>query len=231
MTAAALLDRIVPIVRARLPAGVDTEYLDDFLDRNRPALVAVIEANLAPLLRRIEAANQVPAEDLPELWSAAQRTAANVAAMTVAAALAAQGRAATADERRVLAGYSGWGGLSIRSAAGRFPPGFPVPEERGLIHEFYTPTRVAREIARVVGPLLPPGEVHALEPSAGIGRMVRAFEGLPRVSWHAVEWSDLSSRMLAALRPDLNLFVGPFERWVRERGPAWQGRLQCTGSA
>ena len=32
--AAALLDRIVPIVRARLPAGVDTEYLDDFLDRD-----------------------------------------------------------------------------------------------------------------------------------------------------------------------------------------------------
>jgi hypothetical protein len=139
--AAALLDRIVPLVRTRLPAGVDAAYLDDFLDRNRPALVAVIEANLAPLLRRIASANPVPTEDLPELWSAAQRTAANVAAMTVAAALAAQGRAATAEERRVLAGYSGWGGLSIRSAAGRFPPSFPVPEERGLIHEFYTPTR------------------------------------------------------------------------------------------
>ncbi len=228
--AATLLDRIVPIVRTRLPAGVDADYFDDFLDRNRPALVAVIEANLAPLLRRIQAASAAPTEDLPELWSAAQRTAANIAAMTVAAALAAQGRAATAEERRVLAGYSGWGGLSIRTAAGRFPPGFPVPEERGLIHEFYTPTRVAREIARVVGPLLPPGEVHALEPSAGIGRMVRAFEGLPRVSWHAVEWSDLSSRMLAALRPDLDLFVGPFERWVRERGPAWQGRLQLVVS-
>ncbi|MCK6508198.1 hypothetical protein L6R53_33370, partial [Myxococcota bacterium] len=77
--AAALLDRIVPIVRTRLPAGVDADYFDAFLDRNRPALVAVIEANLAPLLRRIQAASQVPTEDLPELWSAAQRTAANVA--------------------------------------------------------------------------------------------------------------------------------------------------------
>ncbi len=129
--AAALLDCIVPIFRARLPVGVDTEYLHDFLDRNRPALVAVIEANLAPLLRRIEAAYQLPTEDLPELWSAAQRTAANLAAMTGDATLAAQGRAATGDERRVLTGQSGWGGLSIRSAAGRFP----VPEERGLLHE------------------------------------------------------------------------------------------------
>ncbi len=117
--AAALLDCIVPIVRARLAEGVDTEHLDDFLHRNRPALVAVIEANLAPLLRRVEAPNQVPTEDLPALWSAAQRTAANLAAMTGDATLAAQGRAAIGDERRVLTGQSGWGGLSIRSAASR----------------------------------------------------------------------------------------------------------------
>ncbi len=132
---AALLDCIVPIFRARLAEGVDTEHLDDFLDRNRPALVAVIEANLAPILRRVEAPNQVPTEDLPALWSVAQRTAANLAAITGDATLAAQGRAATGDERRFLTGQSGWGGLSIRSAAGRFPPSFPVPEERGLFHE------------------------------------------------------------------------------------------------
>ncbi len=51
--------------------------------------------------------------------------------MTGDATLAAQGHAATGDERRVLTGQSGRGGLSIRSAAGRFP----VPEERGLFHE------------------------------------------------------------------------------------------------
>jgi hypothetical protein len=32
---------------------VDADYFDDFLGRNRSALVAVIEANLAPLLQRI----------------------------------------------------------------------------------------------------------------------------------------------------------------------------------
>ncbi len=121
--AAALLDCIVPVVRARLAEGVDTEYFDDFLDRNRPALVAVIEAHLAPLLRRIKAAIQVPTEDLPALWSAAQRTAANLAAMTGDATLAAQGRAATGDERRVLTGQSGWvGSRSARPpAASRSP--------------------------------------------------------------------------------------------------------------
>ena len=45
MTAAAqLLDAIVPIVRTRLPRGVDVDYLDDFLDRNRVALEAMVLA-------------------------------------------------------------------------------------------------------------------------------------------------------------------------------------------
>ena len=136
MTAAAqLLDAIVPIVRTRLPRGVDVDYLDDFLGRNRFALEAVIEQNLGPLLRRMEAANASPVEDIPEFWTAAKRTAANVAAMAMAANLYAQKRAPNAEERSVLAGYSGWGGLSIQAAAGRFPPGFPPPEERGLIHQ------------------------------------------------------------------------------------------------
>ena len=31
--------------------------------------------------------------------------------------------------------------------------------------------------------------------------------------------------MLRALRPELDLTIGPFERWVRERGPAMQGPI------
>ena len=67
--------------------------------------------------------------------------------------------------------------------------------------------------------------VHALEPSAGIGRFIRAFEAVPGLTWHAVEWSTLSSLMLKALRPDLDLTNAPFERWVREKGPGAAGRL------
>jgi superfamily II DNA or RNA helicase len=232
MTAAArLLDTLVPIIRTRLPRGVDVDYLDAFLDRNRFALEAVIEQNLGPLLSRMQAANRIPLdEEIPEFWTVAKRTAANIAAMATAANLYAQRRLPTTDERSVLAGYSGWGGLSIQAAAGKFPQGFPIPEERGLIHEFYTPSKVAREVARVVGPLVDAlpmdgDTVHALEPSAGIGRFIRAFEAVHGLTWHAVEWSTLSSLMLKALRPDLDLTNAPFERWVREKGPGAAGRL------
>jgi len=138
MTAAAqLLDTLVPIIRTRLPRGVDAAYLDDFLDRNRVALEAVIEQNLGPVLSRMQAANRpfAPEEDIPEFWTVAKRTAANIAAMAMAATLYAQRRLPSGEERAVLAGYSGWGGLSIEAATGKFPPGFPVPETRGLIHQ------------------------------------------------------------------------------------------------
>ena len=230
--AAQLLDAVVPLVRTRLPSGVDVAYLDDFLARNRWALEAVIEQNLGPVLARMQAANNAafPVEDIPEFWTASKRTAANIAAMAMAANLYAQKRAPNPDERAVLAGYSGWGGLSIQAAAGKFPPGFPPPENRGLIHEFYTPSKVAKEIARLVGPLVPSlphdGEtVHALEPSAGIGRFLRAFEPVPGITWHAVEWSELSARMLHVLRPDVDLTLAPFARWVREKGAGAAGRL------
>ena len=68
---------------------------------------------------------------------------------------------------------------------------------------------MAKEIARLVAPLVPSlphdgDSVHALEPSAGIGRFLRAFEPVPGITWHAVEWSELSARMLHVLRPDVD---------------------------
>ncbi len=133
MTAAsAFLDRILPIVRARLPASVDTAYLDDFLARNRGQLEGLIAAQLGDFLQE-EPAAVLP--DIPEHWTASKRTAANIAAMATAANLYAQKRAPNPEERAILAGYSGWGGLSIQAAAGKFPAGFPAPEERGLVHQ------------------------------------------------------------------------------------------------
>ncbi|MBK6580174.1 MAG: Eco57I restriction-modification methylase domain-containing protein [Sandaracinaceae bacterium] len=149
----------------------------------------------------------------------------------------AERRAPTAEERQTLRAYSGWGGLSIEGAASRFPEGFPVPEARGLIHEYYTPSKVAAEIARIVQSRLDTlpdeeGVIHALEPSAGIGRMLSAFSGsgFNELVWHAAEWSDLSGRMLHALYPELDLYQGPFERWIRERGPTWNSRLSLIVS-
>jgi len=119
-----LLDRILPVVRQHLPPGVSPAYLDAFLARHRSTLVAILD-------RQLQARAQPGAT--PDLWSASQRTAANLAAMRIAASKRPDEM--TADDRKALAAYSGWGGLSIQAAAPQFPTGFPVPEERGLIHE------------------------------------------------------------------------------------------------
>ncbi len=239
MTASRFLDVIVGVVRQHLPPGVSARDLDSFLSRNRGLMESHIERQLGGLLARLPGPGPDTAEDpeLPELWTAAKRTAANLAAMTVAAKLGAERRSPTAQERQVLRGYSGWGGLSIEGASSRFPEGFPVPEARGLIHEYYTPSKVAAEIARIVRDRLDTlpeeeGAIHALEPSAGIGRMLSAFSGVgfEDLVWHAVEWSELSGRMLHALYPKLDLYQGPFERWVRERGATWSGRLSLVVS-
>ena len=234
--AEALFTRMSALVAANLPRGITPTYYQAFVRRNRTQLVAILDHQLRARgtrsrPTRYPSGTQSPAvPDVPDLWSTSKRTAANLDAM----ALAARKTPAemTDADRAVLAAYSGWGGLSIQRVADRFPTGFPVPEARGLIHEFYTPTKVAREVARVVRPLvldLPraDGVVLALEPAAGIGRFVQAVSGpgFEDLQWLVVEWSALSARMLQALRADIPVFEGPFERWTRAHGPEYAGRL------
>ncbi len=220
-----LVDAIEGIILAEAPAGFDAAYFRDFYARYRPAIEDMLYRSLPEL-----APASAPQDDIPEFWTASKRVAANLAAMATAKRLLDAGRHATRDERAIVAGYSGWGGLSITGAAAKFPAGFPVPDERGLIHEFYTPTKVCREVARVIAPLVPglprQGEyVQALEPSVGIGRFLRAFEHVPGLNWHAVEYSELSYTMLRILYPDLDLELAPFERWVFEHAGSLGGKL------
>jgi hypothetical protein len=163
----------------------------------------------------------------PEDWTAAERARANVAAMMLVAELTRSPRELTQADRETLRAYSGWGGLSLRKLAPRFPAGIPLPDDRQLIHDYYTPQIVCDAIAQAVAPLLPAlagqnGAVHALEPSAGIGRFISAFaEHAPKkpvIQWQAVEYSKLSAALLQAYMPGLPVFVGPFERWVAENG-------------
>ncbi len=225
--AAAILDHIADAVRGHLPPSITPEYLDGFLRRNRPTLLQVIERHLVDLPGVLDE-SKVP----PEEWTAARRTQANLAAMRIAASKRPEKM--TAEDKRILAGYSGWGGLSIAAHKDEFPAGFPVPEERGLIHEYYTPSKVCAEITRVVRPMLKglasDGSLLALEPAAGIGRMIRAAsgKGWGQVKWLSVEYSELSGRMLGAIRPDLSLYLGPFERWVREYGDDYNGRIHLV---
>jgi hypothetical protein len=163
-----------------------------------------------------------PASEVPEHWSASRRQEANLGALAVLAKLP-EGRTPSPAQREALLQYSGWGGLSIRKVRDRLPANLPEPEDFGLVHEYYTPYRVWASVARwlwssgLADGLGQDGPVRALEPSAGIGRALRAFTGFPKpVGWTAVEFSALSSRMLAAAYPEAHVSHAPFERWAGE---------------
>ena len=166
----------------------------------------------------------------PDEWTPRERTTANIAAIQVMASGVSIGPA----ERVTLARFSGWGGLSIDAVQDRVPVGW-LPEKRGLIHEYYTPSVVAKTVAEVIKPLLKEltdeeGHVHALEPSAGIGRFVNALSGpdFEALRWIAVEYSRISAKMLKALRPDVSVYEGPFEQWVMDEGATWDGQLSLV---
>lgn len=171
---------------------------------------------IAKRMLLIERAQELDSE-VSDLRTAAQRTSANIAAINILA----RGEAPTPGELAKLEQYSGWGGLSIQAIQNRVPEGW-VPEQRGLIHEYYTPSRVARAVAAALRPFLKEledddGTVKALEPSAGIGRFIRAMkgDGFEQLKWTAVEYSKVSARLLQMLRPDVEVYQGPFEEWIQ----------------
>ena len=223
-------ERFLPFWRASLPPEIPLPYFDAFVVRMRPTLEAVVGDWFA---RRQAERDQGLA---PDAATKANRTRTNLEAMRIVATRRPQDM--SADDRRAVLGYSGWGGLSIESVMDQFPPGM-VPSEFALIHEYYTPTRVAEAIADLVCPLLVDlagfdGVVRAFEPSVGIGRLVRAM-GPPRcmvtdprykeTRWTAVELSEVSARMFAAMRPDVELFSMSLERWMSEHAARYQGTL------
>ena len=160
---------------------------------------------------------------VPEHTTAGKRRDANLAALAVLSTLS-EGERPSPSQRATLLQYSGWGGLKLQPVLSRLPTNLPPPEDYGLVHEYYTPQRVWDAVAvwaagHAEALRSDDGSIRALEPSAGIGRALRAFEQHPGgfpvpVRWTAVEFSALSSRMLDASYPDAAVFHGPFERYV-----------------
>ncbi len=214
--AAALFGKVVTLLRKFPPAGVDAAFVDRVADKYRDVLIETIEEGLRA--RELAAA---PLVEAPELLTPAKRTKANLAAMAVIAKLL-RGDSADAAEKAILGAYSGWGGLSIRDVT-TWPEGVPIPEKQGLVHEYYTPTRLWAEVARNLEPYRaelkkPTGVVRALEPSAGIGRALRAFAGWGAdIQWTAVEFSKVSAVLLKALFVAAEVVQGPFEGFVAEQ--------------
>jgi hypothetical protein len=122
-------------------------------------------------------------------------------------------------------GYSGWGGLSIEGVMDQFPPGL-VPDDFALAHEYFTPPNIAEGIADLVCPRSPSSPAttascgrssRASASAASSARWARRAASSPtratrRLRWTAVELSDVSAKMFAAMRPDVELYSMSLER-------------------
>ena len=227
MTGVEILDAILPAWRAALPASVSRPYFDAYVRKNRD----YIARRLGEVFG--DEPTQEPAlEAPPDEWTPARRAKANIAAMRIAASK--QPSEITAEDRKILLGYSGHGGLSIDKYRDQFPPGWD-PDAFGLIHEFYTPTKVARAVASALCDFLDDlagrdGKIHALEPSAGIGRFMLALDQVecqhPPIAWTAIELSTIAGKMLPMLFPRAEVAAMSFEEWLSLKSDkrAGQGR-------
>ncbi len=208
------------ISRAANGAPYSSEDVEIVLEELRPGLVSRLVAGLASGKIKGGVLDSAPAhasaDRSPEKRKPAARTRANLDAMRV---LAGKMSGFTQDDLDALAGYSGWGGLSIEKVKD-WPDGIERPERRGLIHEYYTPQLVCDEVVRVLSPeiakLRPGGtDIRVLEPSAGIGRFLDALQhGGVNSEIQAIEYSKVSARLVAARFDNASVFQGPFEEWV-----------------
>ena len=214
MTAEEVVERLQRGLLASPPGGVTRGDVRVYFREGRDELISLVQAVLGEWLSASDGGMSVSA-----------RTAANLTALRVLSRLRASNAAASAQDAAMLRAYSGWGGLSIeRVAASDWPDG-RAPEARGLIHEYYTPRRVTDAVADLLARLrgsLPARTLRALEPSAGVGRMVDSVNGRlgEKIDWQLAEWSQLSAAILKALFPRVPLHVGPFESWVAENDDA-----------
>jgi len=191
------------------------------IPESKRVVVLAAEPKDAPTATEIEELmGQVPQE-----LKASEREASNIAA--VHKLLEPPSRAAWP----ILLKYSGWGGLSIEKAKDRLPEAW-VPSEAALVHEFYTPTLLCQEVARLIRPWVDGLPLHnktvlALEPSAGIGRFCNALSvrGFELLKWTAIEYSRPSAALLQRFRPDINLVSSSFEEWVASFGGRLRGKV------
>ncbi|MBK7828636.1 hypothetical protein [Nannocystis sp.] len=133
--AAQAFEKFLPFWRASLPPGIPPAYFDAFVVRMRPTLESIVGAWFERRQARRDQA--LP----PESMTKASRTRRNLEAMRIVATRRPQDM--SADERRAVLGYSGWGGLSIEAVMDQFPPGM-VPSDFALAHEYFTPPRSRR---------------------------------------------------------------------------------------
>lgn len=192
-------------IRLRLLSEAKTEA-----PRDRYVTLPKPDPNLAPTARELHEL-LVRGE---EPRTPHDRTLANFQAIAVLLDKPKAGEAAT------LIRYTGWGGLSVETAKTYLPKAL-APDEKAILHEYYTPTKLCLDLAHLLLPRIPhlprhQGEVLALEPSAGIGRLLNAFSipGFESLSFTAIEYSQISAALLRRMRPDVTVLHSSFEQWI-----------------
>lgn len=215
---------------------IERDMVHEALGKLQPHRALILDRlGVSSPARRAPAVGPGPLVVPAELMGAAERTEANLAAMQL---LADKPEGPfTQAEQATLAAYSGWGGLSLQKAEGRFPAGLPTPEKRGLIHEYYTRSDVAQAVGQLIrawpvaiprpGTGLP---FRALEPSAGIGRFLAGLEQAGvSADWTAIEYSEVSARLLQArFGRSAEVYHGPFERWAAHNDHKRFGLVVCN---
>lgn len=211
--------------RAAAVAEVGEEAFYDFLLENHEAVLEVAAEAVRGPSTQPAATDSKPAKgrvSKPRAKKSSsrqnRRIANNLAAI---AALEQQG------PRAALLKYTGWGGIPADElAAHNIAPG---------VDEHYTPQVVADALGRALAPLLPGltdihGHVHALEPAAGTGVLIRSLEAHASVPvvWSAVEVEPTAAAILGRLHPEIKVYQQPFEDWVHEHGASLRGSLRLV---
>lgn len=207
MTAEEVVERLQQRLVATPPRGVTRADVRLYFREGRDDLVALVQEFLGEWLTASDGGVSVAA-----------RTAANLTALRLLSRLRASRSVPTQPELNMLRAYSGWGGLSIENVPDSAWPDGLKPEARGLIHEFYVPNLVADAVGDLVRRLIPESQapLRALEPAAGVGRLVSSVSRHTRSDWTLVEWSALSAAILAMLFADATVVNGTFEGWVSD---------------
>lgn len=168
-----------------------------------------------------------------------QRYADNVAAIELLKQLESENRLPTKEEKKVLARFSGWGGLkpyfdTIKSEYPRWKENIPWAEKylegyskiRSLLTDsewdaavastenaHYTEVGVTKKLWEIAARLGFKGGRY-LEPGAGIGNFAGLMPGIMRPSskGYMVEMDEVSSRMLRKLYPENEILAGDFAK-------------------
>ena len=173
----------------------------------------------------VDRSNYRITEDTLGIGGAKEKFKANMAAVNLLHDLEIENRLATPEEQKILAGYVGWGGLSMAfdennaAWANEFKKLYVTlsPEEYRAAKEstltaFYTPPVVIKAMYEALD-RLGFSEGNILEPSCGTGNFFGLLpDSMAKSKLHGVEIDSLTGRIAKQLYQKANIAIEGFEK-------------------